>query len=268
MRKIFLISTLALMSLFCVAQRTVYSKDGKTMNFIRQELNIEFSKSAITFPQSESLIASIAGAALPIVFNLATDFLENRAKKFSAEYVRNQSNLNMDDRAVPDLSLIHKVWFKEGSPEKALEIKFKVQAVGNFGFVYYIESIDLIYSKALTKRNSRQFDYTIELKLMAYVEQEKKEIELSPLVITNINFGRTTFDTPIYRTEVIPLTKDMRIAGAGLKVVETNPAKIKAERIVDRWNKNKDSLKSIIEKLIPEKKESSGGGDDDAGAQN
>jgi hypothetical protein len=266
MRRIFIISTLILMSLFAAAQRTVYSKDGKTMHFIRQELDIEFSNSAIQIPKSESALPAIAGAALDIVFNLATDFLEKRAKKFTGEYVRTQSNLEMDERKVPDFSLVRTIWFKEGSPHSALEIKFKALQIKNFGFVYYVESINLAYSKALTKSNSRQFDYTIEIKLVTYVGQEKKEIELSPLVITNIGFGLKKFGKPTFRTEIIPLVKDMRIAGVGLKVVETNPAKIKVEKIVEQWNKNKDSLKSILSKLIPEKKESSGSGDGDADA--
>ena len=70
-----------------------------------------------------------------------------------------------------------------------------------------------------------------------------------------------------HRTDIIPLPKNGVITEVSLKITETNPRKVNAERIKDAWTDHKDDVKTIINYFLPKVKNDtgSGKGNEDAG---
>ena len=250
------------------AQQKVYTKDNGSEPFNKEDIDIEFRESDISIPKKESFIAAFAPAAVDAGFKLISKYLENRVKKFTAEYTKQKSYLNAADAKVPNFTLVRKVDIGNGLTD-ALRIDFAAAKVGTLGFVYQVKSIKLNYSAALTSRNSRQFDYTIELKVTYVKEGEKKTLEFAPVVISSVPFEMNAdFPNLKHRTEIMPLEENTFITDVSIKVVESNPVKVRAEKILAIWNDHKDGVKTIVNNFLPkEDKEEEGGGDGgDAGA--
>lgn len=58
-----------------------------------------------------------------------------------------------------------------------------------------------------------------------------------------------------YRTEFIAMPEDTYILGASMKIVETNPGQVRAEKILSVWNDNKEAARTIINYFVPKEKE-------------
>jgi hypothetical protein len=135
------------------------------------------------------------------------------------------------------------------------------------GFVYQVKSINLEYSAAKTTRKSGKFDYTIELKLNYIVDGEKKSVDLSPIAISSVSFGANSFDNLKHRSDIIPFVLNSFVTEVSLKVIETNPEKVRAEKILSIWNDQKDDAKTIINNFLPKDKGKSSNGDSDEGSE-
>ena len=117
-------------------------------------------------------------------------------------------------------------------------------------YFYYIESIDLSYSKAMTTKKSKMFDYTFEIKPTFLIGNKKQTIELHPISLSSIPFGKKELELNKYRTDIIPLPKNAFFTEVSIKIVETNPYKVKADKILEIFNTYKDDAKTIINNFI------------------
>jgi hypothetical protein len=252
----------------------VYSNYKNKAWFIAEDLDIIFfidDKSAfkldpkpLTKPSARALATSSPLKILPnvvdICFRLISSMLENRKNKFAAEYTKQKSNLSAGDGTIPDFYVIRDI-ILDGPPkekETALKICFRVFKFDKIkGFCYYIDYIDLHYSSAKPTRSHQTFDYTIELKPTLLIDGSKKVQELSPLVISSIGIGKTSYDAQPFkqRTDIIPLPDGATLTEISIKVIESNPVKIRVEKILSIWNNNKDSVKTIINNFLPKEKE-------------
>jgi hypothetical protein len=262
MKKLFLTSILLAMCFLLFAQRVVYTNSNDKKEFVKEDLDIVFSNSDFVFPQKQSFIASFLPTAVDAAFKATTKILENRVKKFTAEYSKQKSNLTAAEAKVPNFKFIRKIQLQEGGNlEDALAIEFEAHKVAELGFIYQVKSIRLNYSAAKTSRSSRQFDYTIELKLNYVVDGEKKSVDLSPIAISSVSFGANSFENLKHRTDIIPFVQNSFVTEVSIKIVETNPAKVRAEKILSIWNDHKDDTKTIINNFLPKEKEESSDGD-------
>lgn len=199
--------------------------------------------------------------------------LERRVKKFSAEHSKHKSNLLAGNKEVPQFDFVRKVSFGNGSEsEDAFAIRFGAKLVpGVEGFVIYIKSITRNYSSAKVTKSNSSLDYTIDIKITLLVNGEKKLQEISPIVISSVPFGETKFSVddntdPKHRSDMIALPKGGLLSEVSIKVVESNPEKVRAERILAIWNEQKDNVKTVVNYFLPKEKEAAGGGDDKADA--
>lgn len=259
-------------------QNVVYSGSGETRKISGEDLDIVLTASAIDIPkaipgqQNEAAgLLALIPTAVDFAFKLTTKMLENRVKKFTAEYSKQKSYLDAGKMKIPDFEFVRKVKFGAGQPEDALRFRFKAHPVeGVSAIVYYVDSYQLQYSSALTQRNSRMFDYTIEIKI-TYIDpkKESKTIDVKPLVLSALPFASTTFEALKHRTDFIIIPDGSIVSNVALKIVETNPYKVRAEKIVGVWNEYKDSAKTIINNYLPkaEEKESGSGSSGSGGAQ-
>jgi hypothetical protein len=211
-------------------------------------------------PMAISPLMTLLPTAIDVVFRLTNSILENNVKKFTAEYTKQKSNLNAGNEKVPDFVFIREVKLDKPSnkSETAFKISFKaIEVVGIKGFCYYVEYIDLNYSSAKPTKNHKTFDYTIELKPTFLIDGAKKVQEISPLVITSVSFGHSDYGNHLYkhRTDIIPLPDGAALTEVSIKIIESNPVKVRAEKLLSLWNSNKDIAKTIINNFLPKEKE-------------
>lgn len=249
MKKSLLTLTLCLMFFNLSAQKKVYSKENKKISYKTEKLSLNLIESTIEIPQKEGEevgLAALIPTAVDLGFKITTSILEKRKEKFSGEYSTQNSYLEAGNKTIPDIE------FKRMIDDKlALRILLKAKQIEKVdGYVYYIEEIELNYSKAKTTNKSRLFDYTLEIKPTFFVSGEKKAQELNPLSINSIKFGKTTFEEAEHRTSIIPLPKDGMFSEISVKVVETNPAKVRAEKILEIYNNYKEEAKTIVNNFI------------------
>jgi len=254
------------------AQKIVYDKNNKKIDYQKEDSELKLTESKIKIEQKASQelgFAALIPTAIDLGFKIATKELEKRQKKFSGEYSNQNSYLNAGNRSIADIEFIRKVQIKKNL-ETAIQIKLKAVQIDNIdGYYYYVESINLKYSKAKTTSKSRMFDYTIEIKPIFFVDGEKKSQELSPIKLTSIEFGDNVLEKNKYRTDIIPLPKGSFFAEASIKIVETNPAKVKADKILEIFNSYKDEAKTVINNFVKSddsdsSEDSGNAGDDDS----
>lgn len=285
------IVTLMLITAFsnAFAQTIVYDSAGR-VPYIKEDVDLKFSESSVFIKSNpktsqgnqESLaaVATLLPAALDLGFKVVTDILEKREAKFSGEYQVQKSYLNSGSKNIPELTFIRKVTIKEDGKtitKTALSIELKPKAIINevtfkvkngnttkdsivkktIGFIYYVSSIELAYSKAKWKTKYHVLDYTLEINPTLWIDGEKKAQELAPISMTGIEFGKQTFEEgdAKFRTAFIPTPEDALFLDAGIKIVETNPTKIKAEKILDVFNDYQGDIKDMIKHFIPSDEE-------------
>lgn len=260
------------MFIFSRAQNTVYGHDGSRHHFKKEKIQLIFKegRNKVRLPDKEgkesAVLASLLPTAIDAVFKTTTKLLENHVKKFTAEYSKQSSNLHANVRIIPDLTFRRSVTLDNNKDSTALEIQFVAHPIdGQKLFYYAIHNIALHYSGALTSAKSRQFDYTIELKITFLDGKEKKTLELAPVTLTSIRFGNDNFDhdSTENRTELIPMPSGALLTDISVKITETNPIKVRAEKILAAWNDHKEDVKTVINNVFPETKGS--GGSDSSG---
>lgn len=246
------------------AQKTVYNSDNVKLTFKKEKSELCLEESDIKIPQKESQevgFSSLIPTAVDLGFKIATNALEKRQKKFSGEYSNQTSYLKAGNKSIPNIEFKREVEIDD-TFEDSFTIKLLAVKIENLdGFYYYVDSLNLKYSKAKTTSKSKMFDYTIEIKPTFFVDGEKKSQELSPIKLTSIEFGKTELDAHKYRTEIIPLPKGSSFAEVSIKIVETNPAKVKADKILETYNTYKDDVKTVINNFV--KTEDSSSSDDE-----
>ncbi len=254
-----------------LSQNYVYGPDGQSKHFKSGDIEISFSdpQKLVNIPQK--IGGEMAGAiisSLPTLvnmgFQLTTSILEKRVKKFSCEYTKSQSYLEAGGKKVPKITFIRSISFDDNNSYKpALEIvlvPYEVQGIQ--GFIYSVDSIILNYSSAKFRKEDSGLDYTIEIKPTFFINNEKKSIETSPIAISSVKFGENgnSYSNKKNRTDIIIMPNGAVLTEVSLKVIESNPAKVGAEKILSTWNSYKDSTKTIINNFLPKEKESQGAG--------
>lgn len=250
------------------AQKTVYNEKGDKKKFYSERLQIKFSSSGVE-PADTGQVRTFAApllALLPTVVDMAFKFtnkaIENNVKKYSAEYTVSQSNIEPKYK-LPNFTVLRTIKIKSDEEQnlvekKALKVKFKVLPVDGVGFIYYIESLDVGYSNAKTRTNYNTLDYVFEIKPQLVVKgkdgtSETKVLETTPIVVSSVPMGGHKLDSS-YRTSILAVPKGSYISGMTVKIIETNPYKVRAEKVLNTWNDQKDNVKTIINNFLPEAK--------------
>lgn len=243
------------------AQKVVYNKDNEKKKYVKEEVTLTLTDSNVDIPQKPqqelaATLASLIPTAIDLGFKITQNVLEKRQKKFSGEYTAQTSYLNAGGKKVPNIELKREIDLGNGL-EDALIINLQAKKIKDLdGFIYYVKSIKLNYSKAKTTSKSKMFDYSIEIKPTFFVDGEKKSQDLSPITLNSIEFGDKIYNDEKYRTQIIPLPKGAYFSDLSIKIVETNPDKVKADKVLEIFNTYKDDAKTVINNFI-KKEESS-----------
>lgn len=241
------------------AQNKIYNNSGKE-SFVKEDIEINFEDSSIKFPEKEGAelapaLIALLPTAVDVAFQLTTSSLEKNVKKYTAEYSKQKSYLEAGSSTVPNFKFIRKLDINE-KEITGIEISFKAERVkGLKAIVYYIEYIELKYASAKTKGSNNNLDYSIEIKPTFLINGEKKVQELSPVTISSVEFKKNDFEKNKHRTDIIPLPEGGLLTEMSIKIVETNPQKVRAEKILSFWNDNKESAKTIVNNFLPKEEE-------------
>ncbi len=259
------------------AQSKVFDDKGNSHKIHNEEVDLIFGdiNAGVSFPgavgvQSFSLAALIP-TAVDLGFKTISEALKKREQSFTGEYDVQKSNVNVSVAKVPaSITFIRKVGLgnkTNSSLSEALKITLSAKPITDLtGAMYFvIDDLKLTYSKARTKQDYNKLDYNISLKLSFLVtdkdgNSEKKAIDLNPIKIPYVAFNSgTPFPVDKYISDIILLPKGGRLAEVSMKIVESNPAKIQAERISALFEEHKDTAKTIINNILPETKSDGGG---------
>lgn len=253
------------------AQKNVFDGTGKKSAYVKEDVDLIFAPSAVLIPKSEgpelAPLISLAPTLVDIGFKIANNFLEKRQKEYSGEYNLERSYLEAGVAGpegkvtVPNFTFQRMVQLEDKSGETlAFQLALKAEKLeGLDAFYYYVDTITLIYAKARTGRKDNTLDYTIELKPVFIINGEKKVLELSPIYLPSMAFGTHSMKKSKYRTTIIPLPKNAYFSDLALKIVETNPAKVNVEKVLELFNSYKDEAKTIINNFLPAADSSSTG---------
>jgi hypothetical protein len=80
---------------------------------------------------------------------------------------------------------------------------------------------------------------------------------LSPIVLHSVSFGTHDLSSSNdkYRSDLIAIPDGAYCTEVALKIVESNPYKVRAEKILALWNDNKENSKTIINNFLPKNEE-------------
>ncbi|PZR36028.1 MAG: hypothetical protein DI538_14515 [Azospira oryzae] len=262
MRKIILL-ILPLMWLNLFAQKVVYNSNGKKIDYLTEDMDIEFTKSDVATTEMNLTFAPLLTALLPSVidlgFKVATKSLEKREKKFSGEYVVQKSYLQDKGTSLPKITFYRKLDM-DGTGAKnntGLRMVIVPRLVkvneSTTAVIYWVDSLSLHHSKAKAKGD--YMDYLIEIQPTFIVDGEKKSQELFPITIPSVTFNRNKLPAEKYRTDLILVPKKASLAEMSVKIVETNPERIKTGKVLALLNDYGEDAKTIINNFIPKAKE-------------
>lgn len=193
-----------------------------------------------------------AAAVLPLLGGLVADHglsfaknqIKNSLKKYTGEYAA--STTVQDPNAPQDLKLVRSIK-AIGSRNLVVAAQFDLSVnIDSDGF-YYIISVDQMeYSKAKLKSKYYFLDLAFEVEVTYLVEGGKKtSVKSKPIYYSLFDFLDGT-DELVISTDRFPTGK---VSEVSVKVTESNPYKIKLEKIQGFLDDNDDLLSDLLGKL-------------------
>tara|TARA_R110000868_G_scaffold207553_1_gene456558 strand:- start:143 stop:1063 length:921 start_codon:yes stop_codon:yes gene_type:complete len=286
-----LLTTLILITMFnTYAQSVVYDRSGSKKRIIKDELiiSLEVRKQNEAdfysdYMKESSTLLSLLPLGVDLAFKSIENYLDKNKEKFSGEYIGSVINEKLRNRKLPNVIVERKIRIEGSEDSIGLSFKLNAERVDPiFPLAYYeLDFFELNYSKAKTTSKHNKLNYSIQITPILYLSKieekgkdkeitiiEKKELETTPITINMVEFDQEIMkdrNKKNYRTGLFNLPKDAVLAEVKIEIVETNPAKVKAEKLLEFFNSNKDDIKTIVNNYLPKQDASSDG--DSTGAQ-
>ena len=286
-----LLTTLILITMFnSYAQSVIYDKTGSKKKLIKDELIITLDSNNKGQPEffsedmkESSVLLSLLPLGVDLAFKSIGNYLEKNKEKFSAEYIGSVLNEKIRNRKLPNVVVERKIQIGDDEDLTGLSFKLNAKKVDpTLPLAYYeLSSFQLNYSKAKTTSKHNKLNYTIQITPILYLSAvdekdnsktititEKKELETTPITINMVEFNQEMMkdrNKKNYRSGLFNLPKDALLAEVKIEIVESNPAKVKAEKLLEFFNSNKDDIKTIVNNYLPKQDDSNAG--DSSGTQ-
>lgn len=223
------------------AQKKKYEKESSELILNQSE------KDTIRFSPEKIDVVSLLPTALGLGIDLLGQGLKKRKEKFTGEYNNQNLNLPGGKGVIPNIEFIRHLQF-EGSEKEEIAIYLKLKAIKlqNIPGAYFeIDSFIVNYAKAKITTKNMTLDYAITLTPTLLVKGKRKTHELNPISIKSLSVGKL-YKGKNHRTSIIPITGNDYFLEAKINIIETNPAKVKLEKMVSLYDKHKDDAKTII----------------------
>ena len=252
------------------AQNRVYDVNGDSKSITREDVDLEFLDEGFIIPGKEKIesafsLITILPKAVELGFKAVGDALKKREKSFTGEYEIQKGNLKVGIAKVPSLVFRREVAFDDSSDEPqfvpALEVKLKANGIEELpgGMYYSIEYIKLVRSKARTTSKNNKLDYSIDIKLSFLIFNDgkatKEVLELNTIRVPYVHFNTEGFlKIDQFISDIIIVPRGSRLAEVGLKIIESNPAKVQAGKISSLFEEHKETATTIINNFLPKEK--------------
>ncbi len=262
---------------FANSQNTVYKKGGAKEKNIKESVRLKLSASDVSIKESDTSdfpVESIGireastGVALDVVkeifslgYKITSNILKARIQKFGGEYEKENSFIECGTGKLPTVQFTREI-DNGKSKYNGLDFSMTPHKVDGLNYFYYtISDFKLLASKAKSTRKSSVFDYSIQLHLTYVKDTTANQITLPLIQLHSIGYGDEIVNQnnlKEFRTDLIPIPEGAYIVKVGVKIVETNPQKVDAQRFLDLWNeapeKYKDDIQNVITLLVKEDK--------------
>lgn len=76
---------------------------------------------------------------------------------------------------------------------------------------------------------------------------------LPPIQIHSVGYATNPLsskDPMRYRTDLIPIPENAYVVKVGVKIIETNPQKVNAQKFLDIWNNTPEKYKGSVDDII------------------
>ena len=281
MRKLVLTLILGVMCINAGAQIKVYDGNGKKTYCLGEDFDIvDMRPSEVTIPSTPpppdtnrggidalattpaATAVKLAATLLPSIvnagFTLIDSLVARNVRQYEAERTLSKSYLEAGGRTMPDFTIKRVVSEKDKDGKEtlttALSIGLKAEFVHNLNAaVYYVDNMSVNRTTAKLKKGDRP-NYAIEL-VFEFLEGDKRKpvvVSAEPINIYSVELGvpKECFQAECkYRTNFVILPKDAFLAKVSVKIIETNPRKISAQKVADNWNAHENNAKKTAEEL-------------------
>lgn len=254
--------------IFSIGQNVVYKENGQKQKNVKETVELRLTPSSVPIDKNNPFDAvrankintlglapalEIAKEIFSFAYKIGTDILEARVKKFSGEYEKENSFIDCESGKMPQIQFIRELK-GEKSSYNGLDFTLTPHRLNELNYFYYsVSEFKLLASKAKSTKRSSVFDYSIELQLTYIQDTVATTVTLPLIQLHSVGYNVDPFNSndPLrFRTDLIPIPENAYVVKAGVKVTETNPQKVNAQRFLDIWNKAPDKYKESVDGLI------------------
>lgn len=265
--KTILIFPLLLIPVLGICQTNFYQKDGEKISVVGEQTLLTFSKDiSIDIPKIKGdagamvpggLIASIIPSVIDLGFKISSNMVKNNLKKYANDF-STKNTYTTTEKYITNFKIQRKI-IHDNNKEDAFVIEFIPLKINENSFVFAVDKIQTKYSGAKSKKGYNFNDYTIEIKVNYFDGKEKKEQMSSPISLqqVEISTGNSGYELKdkntghyIYLSDKFPLNPNFEISEVLVKIVETNTAKIRVEKIKSFYDEYSEDAKEYVKNIV------------------
>lgn len=246
------------------AQTTFYKTDGCKLKVIGEQTTLQFTGQDTLLKPTKvdeqkiagTLIASLLPSIIDLGFKISSDLIEKNLKKYTNEFSARNAFLNTKECYISGFNVKREVLTKgEMVKNDAFNMSVVPVRVDDKTFVFAVKEMSTAISGAKTKKGFNN-DYAIEIKMAYYNGTEKKEQSSNPMVISSLNFNSNNSsknqnaNTYLCVSDKFPINADYDVSEISIKIIETNAAKVRAEKIKASYDKYSDDAKEGVKNIL------------------
>lgn len=259
-----ILTILLLTSSFCgISQTNFYQENGKKIPIIGESTTLRFSEKITIEAETKyevigPLIASLIPSIIDLGFKISSDAIEKNLKKYTSEFSTKNTYRSVG-KYISDFKVERQIMLRgESNKKTAFSIEFIPLKVDSNTFVFAVSNASVTYSGAKSKKGFNYNDYSIEIKVSYYDGKEKKEQTSSPISLQLVSIKpQTIYSTTgtsasdyLYTSDKFPLNPGFTISEVSVKIIETNTAKVNAEKIKSISDKYSDDAKNMVKTIV------------------
>ncbi len=232
--------------------KTVETKSDYTILKIEKQDKISQETKNNSANIQASLVPFLVGQ-IPKIPQYISKIVENNKKKYVAEHNAKNSVDFKTDEFIPSLTFERYINTTTNDNVLATKIVLKPKIVQDKYLAFYIDTISLPYSKAKLKNDYTHLVLLIEITaIYGEIENDKSikktEVKSSSLKIP-VNVASNKEVLPVLKENLSDTFTLNNILEISVKVTETNPFKIKLEKIESFIANNNEDLSGLFSEI-------------------
>lgn len=267
MSKLFTTIVLLSFAIYGLAQNKIYSNQGKS-DMGANQLSITVSPSGLAEPTKSTPndpLAFVSGTAIAsfvnpeTVYNIGTDILKRRKKKFTAEMESSTAIDIAGSRVPPHIDLSYD-YVLDGETKSKNGYTIDLNAINVRGDLYAYELASLKLSGTPAKGSKSDYlDVAIQVKLLTEIVKDEQTqidtVDIKPITVKAVSIqgnGEYQFLQGGKTIKSLPFSMGTGVVGVEVKVVVTNTRKARVEDLIKISEDYKDQALEILRAILGE----------------